>query len=155
MEGDRYDTVLVGVLKAPRDLKLAQEEGWYRIPARSMPDRGREARYIAFYQPRSFGPEGGVIRYVAQVLDWTVQPRRELLPEEADHPHADELYYRLRLGPLTRLVPPVKAGRWRRFAFIVTHWERLHQAGEVGELVHGSVFEERLWGALRKAGILT
>ncbi|MGB9724180.1 MAG: hypothetical protein ACP5OO_01890 [Chloroflexia bacterium] len=151
---DRYATVLVAVLKSPRDLRLAQEEGWYRIPLRHMPARGKEARYIAFYQPRSFGAEGGAIRYVAPVLGWEVARRRELLPEEGDHPRADDLYFRVRLGMLRPLPVPIRSGRWRRFAFILTHWGRLFQAGEVRELVHGTRWEESLWRALRRAGLL-
>ena len=156
MEDDRYATVLIAVLKSPRDLGLAQREGWYRIPVRRLPARGSTARYVAFYQPAgAFGSEGGVVRYVALVQSWEMLPRRELLPAEAEHPRADELYYKLSLGPLQRLSPPVRCGRWKRFAFIVTHWERLHQAGELGDLVHGTLWQERLWGALRKAGVLS
>jgi hypothetical protein len=38
--------------------------------------------------------------------------------------------------------------------FIVTHWGRLESAYEVSELLHGSIWEERLWRALRKLGRL-
>lgn len=151
--GDRYATVLVAVLKAPRDLEFARA-GWYRIPVDRLPERGLGARYIAFYQPRTFGPEGGAVRYVAPVLSWEVARRRDLLPEEPEHPRAEALYYRVRLGPLERLVPPVLPGAWRRFAFIVTHRERLYEARELRDLVHGTRWEESLWKALRRAGVL-
>lgn len=154
MEDDRYATVLVAVLKSPRDLRLAQEEGWYRIPVEHLPTRASTARHIAFYQPRSFGPEGGVIRYVATILGWEMVRRRDLLPEEEDHPRAEDLYFRVTLGTLQHLAPPIRVGRWRRFAFLFTHWERLHQAQEVRELLHGSIWEEKLWAALRTAGML-
>jgi len=155
MERDRYATVLVGVLKQPRDLYLAQEQRWYRIPVRQLPARGLEARYLAFYQPRSFGQEGGAVRFVAPVLGWEVMPRRELLPDEPAHPRATDLYYRVRLGALQPLPLPIRSGRWCRVAFIVTHWERLYQASELRDLLHGSLWEEHLWAALRRAGILT
>lgn len=154
MESDRFATVLVAVLKSQRDLRLAQEEGWYRIPVAHLPARASTARHIAFYQTRSFGPEGGVIRYVAPILGWEMLRRRELLPDEGNHPRAEELYFRVTLGPLQHLFPPIRVGRWKRFAFLVTHWERLHRAQEVRELLHGSLWEEKLWGALRAAGIL-
>jgi len=154
MEGDRYAGVLVGILKEPRDLGLAREQGWYRIPARHMPARGLEARYLAFYQPRSFGPEGGLVRLVAPILGWELLPRRQLLPAELDHPRAGELYYRLWLGALQPLPLPIRSGRWRRVAFIVTHLERLHQAAELRDLVRGSRWEETLWKALRRAGMM-
>lgn len=154
MEIDRYATVLVAVLRTPRDLRLVLEEGWYRIPARRLPPRAGAARHIAFYQPASFGLGEGAVRYVAPIRAWEMLCRRELLPEEPDHPRAAELYYRVRLGEVQPLDPPIPAGRWRRFAFILTHGERLRQARELRDLVHGSLWEEKLWGALRKMGVL-
>jgi len=154
MDVDPYATVLVGVLRTPRELRRVQEERWYRIPVGRLPPRGSTARYIAFYLPASFGLEGGAVRYFAAVLSWEMRRRCELLPGERDHPRADELYYRASLGELQPLSPPIACGRWRRFAFIVTHWARLQQARELRDLLHGSLWEERLWGALRKAGVL-
>jgi len=155
MDADRYDTVLIALLKSPRDLQLAREEGWYRIPVQHLPSRASTARYIAFYQPHgAFGPEGGVVRYFAPIRSWEMVRRRELLPAEADHPRADTLYYRLRLGPLQRLDTPISCGRWKRVTFVVTHWERLQQAEELGDLARGTIWQERLWTALRKAGVL-
>jgi hypothetical protein len=155
MSVDSYDTVLVAVLKNPRDLRLAQKEGWYRIPVRSLPARGATARYIAFYQPAgAFGSEGGVVRYLARVEGWEMLSRRELLPAEPSHPRADELYYKVSLGALQRLSPPIRCGRWKRFAFIVTHWERLNEASELRDLLHGTLWQERLWSALRRAKLL-
>ncbi|MBN1483760.1 MAG: hypothetical protein JXA37_03485 [Chloroflexia bacterium] len=155
MHTDPYDTVLIAVLKSAQDLRRAQKEAWYRIPVAKLPPRASTARYIAFYQPAGvFGSEGGVVRYLAEVRDWEMLPRRELLPAEAGHPRADVLYYKVSLGPLQRLTPPIRCGRWKRFAFIVTHWERLQQAAKMRDLLHGSLWQERLWGALRRAGLL-
>ncbi len=154
MEDERYATVLVAVLREPRDLCLAREEGWYRIPVPRLPPRASTARYIAFYQPGSFGAAGGVVRYVAQVRGWELARRRDLLPGEPAHARADELYYCLRLGPLQELPRPVRSGRWKRVAFIVTHWERLQQAVELRDLLHGSRWDECLWRALRRAQVL-
>ncbi len=155
MKPDRFATVLVAILRSPRDLRLARQEGWYRIPVHSLPARASTAQYVAFYQPAgSFGQDGGVVRYVAPIRCWEIKRRRDLLPEETDHPRAEELYYRVSLGPLQRLDSPIPAGRWKRFAFVLTHWERLHDSAELRDLVHGSIWEERLWGALRKLGVL-
>ncbi|TSC55339.1 MAG: hypothetical protein Greene041679_635, partial [Parcubacteria group bacterium Greene0416_79] len=49
-------TVLVGVLKSPRDLKILLEEKWYRIPVSFLPKR--KFTHIAFYQPAAFDKEG-------------------------------------------------------------------------------------------------
>ncbi len=155
MEADRYDLVLVAVVKSRQDLERAAQEGWYRIPMAHLPSRAGAARFIAFYLPAgAFGQEGGAVRYLAAIRSWEVCHRRDLIPEEPEHPHADALYYRLNLGPLERLAPPIRCGRWKRVAFILTHWERLHQAEELRDLLHGSIWQERLWSALRQAGIL-
>lgn len=155
MYKDPYTPVLVAVLKAPRDLRFVRREGWYRIPVHKLPAGASIARVIAFYQPRSkFGSEGGVVRYYAEATLWEQMRRRELLPAESDHARADALYYKIHLGPLQELPAPIRCGRWKRFAFIVTHWERLQQAEEMADLVHGTLWQERLWGALRKAGMI-
>jgi hypothetical protein len=59
--------------------------------------------------------------------------RRDLLPDEADHPRADAAYYKLQLGPLERLDPPIISLRWRRITFETT-WDRFHKAQEINEL---------------------
>ena len=78
----------------------------------------------------------------------------DLLPEEPQHPRANERYYKVHLDGLCRLPHPIVSRKWRRIAFIVTHWERLQVAYEISELLHGSVWEEHLWKALRKMGRL-
>jgi len=154
MSFDPYATVLVTVVNNQRDWQIVREEGWYRIPVKQCPERAVNAAILAFYQTAAFGDEKWAINYYAPALKWEERPRRVLLPAEPTHPRADELYYKVTLGPVTPLPRPVPAIKWRRITFIVTHWQRLGQATEVGELLHGTIFEERLWGALRQVGIL-
>jgi hypothetical protein len=149
-----YTTVLVALLKAPRDLELARDAHWYRIPVRRLPERAAAAPLVAFYQTSAFGEERWAIRYFAAVERWTQARRVDLLPDEPDHPRAQEAYYQLWLGPLQSLPQPIPSLRWRRITFIVTHWERLLAAANVEELLHGSRWDEALWRSMRKLNLL-
>ncbi|NTU82924.1 MAG: hypothetical protein HGA45_26755 [Chloroflexales bacterium] len=148
-EPDDESRVLVAVVTRPRDLALAREAGWYRVPLARVPPRFA-ADYLAFYQTAAFGAERWSVRYYAAVLRYTLALRRDLLPAEADHPRAAERYYRVDLGPVTALPLPVPAARLRRVAFIATTFGQLRRAADVRELFHPA--EDRwpddgLWGA--------
>lgn len=129
------DRVLVAVMNSPRDFEIARDEGWYRIPAKYAPSTITEATVLAFYFTKAFGEEGWAIHWYASVQGYELVQRRDLLPEEPDHPRADEPYYKMRLGPLERLEPPIPSLRWRRIAFIETSWDRFVTAREVHELL--------------------
>src|SRR5690606_37815876 len=111
--GDPGARALVCVVTRPRDLELAREQGWYRVPLRRAP-RLLAAEYLAFYQTAAFGRERWAVRYLAPVRRITLATRRELLPDEAGHPRDAERYYRFELGPLEPLPLPVPARRLRR-----------------------------------------
>lgn len=126
-------TVLVAVVPHPRDLQLAREAGWYRIPLRHLP-RQLAAEYLAFYQTAAFGSERWAVRYYAALQGYRLTTRRLLLPDEPDHPRADDYYYRLDLGPLIPLERPVPAARLRRITFINTTFGQLRRATDVRQL---------------------
>jgi hypothetical protein len=149
-----YTTVLVALLKEPRDLDIARHEHWYRIPVRRLPARAVGAPILAFYQPKAFGEERWAVRYYALAERWAEARRIDLLPGEPDHPRAQERYYRVWLGPLQALPRPIASRRWRRITFIVTHWQRLLEAEAVEDLLHGTVWDESLWRAMRNLGYL-
>jgi hypothetical protein len=149
-----YTTVLVAILKEPRDLEIARDRHWYRIPVKRLPTRAAEAPVLAFYQTRAFGEERWAIRYYALARRWAQVRRVDLLPEEPEHPRADEAYYQVWLGPLHALPRPIVSRHWRRITFIVTHWQRLHEVEAVEELLHGTVWDEYLWKAMRSLGYL-
>ncbi|MFN8484583.1 MAG: hypothetical protein U0768_16215 [Anaerolineae bacterium] len=124
--------VLVAVVTRPADLARAAD-GWYRLPVAHAPPRlGCEA--LAFYQTGAFGPDGHAVRLWAAVERVSLARRRELLPDEAQHPRADALYYRFALGPLVALARPIPARRLRRVTFIPTTWARLAAAQDVADL---------------------
>jgi hypothetical protein len=60
--------------------------------------------------------------------------RRDLFPQECDHPRADAPYYKLQLGPLVELEEPIPSLRWRRVTFIESTWDRFVSAEEVNDL---------------------
>jgi hypothetical protein len=154
VQPDQYTTVLVAIMNNPRDFAIARDQHWYRIPLKKAPKRGVDAPILAFFQTKAFPEEKWSINYYTHAVRWETVTRLQLLPDEVKHPRADELYYKVHLGELRRLPQPIVSTKWRRITFIVTHWGRLQQAREVGELLHGSIWEERLWRALRRIGRL-
>ena len=127
------DRVLVGVIRRQRDLRLAREEGWYRIPVAHWP-RDVDCEIVAFFLSRAFGPLNGGIRCYAEMRGLELACRRDLLPAERDHRRADEVYYRVALGPLVDKQPPVLNPGRRRFAFITSTWERFDAAQDIRDL---------------------
>jgi hypothetical protein len=147
----RRRTVLVAVLNNPFDLRRAAEEGWYRIPQRRAPRR-IGADFLAFYLTAGCGQPDLAhhVTYLAPVRRYQLLARRELLPEESNHPRADEYYYRIEIGPLQCLDRPVPAASYRRLTFIHTTLDRLLAAADVVELFRQDDPFEQLWGALRE-----
>ena len=143
--------VLVVVVNNERDFEIAREQGWYRIPLKRAP-RQVAADYLAFYQTAAFGDEKWAVNYFAAVRRYHVARRRALLPDEANHPRADDLYYKVGIGPLQRLPAPIPSRRLRRITFIATTLERLMSAEEINDLWMGGVSEEELWETFRGDG---
>lgn len=146
----RRRTVLVAVVNNADDLRRAASEGWYRIPQRRAPQR-IGADYLAFYQTGAFkgAPEAHAISFYAATRRYRLLTRRELLPQEPDHPRAEEYYYRIELGPFQRLEPVLPSATLRRITFIHTTLERLLHAQDVRELFVQDDPFLKLWHALR------
>ncbi|HUF37298.1 MAG TPA: hypothetical protein VMN57_02135 [Anaerolineales bacterium] len=144
--------ILVAVLPGPRDLEIARLLGWYRIPLRTAP-KLLGVDYLAFYQPGSFGDQGGQIAYLAPVIGHELVTRAELLHQEPDHPRAQEEYFKLQLGSLIPLRRPIRAGSWKRFAFFYTTGEYLRASETIGDLIVRSDDRREVWTALRERAI--
>lgn len=145
--------VLVVVVNDPEDLTRAREQGWYRIPLERAPSRVA-AEYLAFYQTGAFPPdERWAVRWYAAVREYRIAARRELIPEEPDHPRADHRYFKVTLGPLEALPRPIPSRRLRRITFIPTTLARLLKAEEINDLWIKSSAQEQLWAALRQADL--
>jgi hypothetical protein len=150
-KGQRW-RVLVVVLNSYRDLDLAREEGWYRIPLKRAPARVG-ADYLAFYQTGVFGEERWAVNYYAPTRCYRIVSRRSLLPREQSHPRADDLYYRIEIGALRPLPRSIPSRRLRRITFIPTTLERLFGAEEINDLWCGTWDEEQLWRAFKERGL--
>ena len=147
------DRVLIAYLPRPADFTIVQAEGWYRIPQKHVP-KGLYAEYIAFYFGRHFGDDKWAVHYYAARLGHELVTRRALLPHQPNHPRADDLYYKVQLGPLQQLERPIISLRWRRVTFIHTTWDRFVDATEINDLfVEGGEYVDRLYAALKDNGI--
>ena len=145
--------VLVAVLNNRRDLDLARQQGWYRVPVKRAPHQVG-ADVLAFYQTAAFAAdERWAVNYFAPVKRYRIVTRAELLPDEADHPRAGDRYFKVEIGPLQRLERPVPSRRLRRITFIPTTLERLLSAQEINDLWLGNALQERLWAALKAEDI--
>ena len=147
------DRVLVAIMPSPRDLAIARDQGWYRIPQQQSP-KGIHAEYLAFYFNRAFGSQKWAIHYYAPQLGFELVRRLDLFPDEPRHPRADHLYFKVQLGSLQQLERPIISLRWRRISFIHTTWDRFMDATEINDLFfEGTPYVDRLYYALREAGI--
>ena len=151
--GSEEIPVLVVVVNDPSDLARARDESWYRIPLAHVPQRVA-ADYLAFYQTGAFPPHlRWAIHWLAPVHGYRIAARRDLIPEEPEHVRADERYYRIQLGVLAPLPHPIPSHRLRRITFIPTTLARLLEAEEINDLWIKSSAQERLWAALKQAGV--
>ena len=141
---DPDELVLVAILNTPRDLEIAQTLGWYRIPLATAPKTVR-VDWLAFYLPGSFEEDRWQVRYMAKVRGYELLMRKELLFQEEDHPRADEPYFKLQVGPLLELNPPIPSRGWHRFSFVFTTADRLFAASDLSELaIPASQIKSRL-----------
>lgn len=143
--------VLVGVLKRKRDLDLLRQERWYRMPAARAPRQ--TFAYLAFYEPARFGPTGKRIRSYARVLAREIRMRRDLVPNEPNHPAAGEPYVRFRVGPLQKLPRPIVNVPPRRVSFGFATFRDLRRARNILELYRVAPTEQMMERGLRRAGI--
>ena len=126
------DRVLVAAITRRKDLGLAREAHWYRIPLARMP-LGVTAEYLAFFTvARVAGKERSGIYWYARLTGVELLRRRDLLPEESQR--ADELYYRLQLDGLQTCARPILNPEGRAFAFIHSTWDRFSQARRISDL---------------------
>ncbi|KAF0126215.1 MAG: hypothetical protein FD189_727 [Elusimicrobia bacterium] len=147
----RERTVLVAVLRRPRDLEIAARLRWYRIPAGKAPRR--RFTHLAFYQPACFKPDGKRIACYAAVTGRSTARRIDLLPGEPGHPAARELYLKCGLGPLLRLPRPVLNPGGCRVSFGYAALERLRRARDIHGLFNVLPVENLMCGALKAAGL--
>ncbi len=126
------DRVLVAAITRRKDLRLAREQHWYRIPQARMP-QGVASGYLAFFTAaRVAGREQSGIYWYARLAGVELLRRRDLLPEESQR--ADDLYYRLQLADWQPCARPILNPEGRVFAFIHSTWDRFCQARRISDL---------------------
>ncbi len=136
------DRVLVCLMNNPRDLEIARWDHWYRIPVRRAP-ADYLADILAFYLTAAFGDEKWAIHEYARVRGHELVRRVDLFPDQPNHPRANDLYYKMQLGPLQRLSRPIPSLRWRRITFLQTTGDRFLNALDVGELAESNTDSAR------------
>jgi len=149
---DSWTPVLVAVVNNQRDFERVRDEHWYRIPVKRAP-RQIAAEYLALYQTAKFGGQGRRIAFYAPILRYHVASRTELIPEQPDHPRAQEKYFKLELGELIPLPEPISNARQPRITFITTTLERLLDARDVNELWLRAAARQKLYAAVRERGL--
>ena len=150
---DADNVVLVALINQPRDLEIVHAEHWYRIPAKHAPAHFTQAGYVAFYLTRSFGDCKWSIREYAPVRGHELVCRRDLFPAQADHPRADEAYYKLQLGQMIALPRPIVSRAGRRLLFIWTTGDKFLRAVEINDLLGRNEADDALWDALKQSQI--
>lgn len=144
------DRVLVAVIKTKRDLKFAQDAHWYRIPQGKM-SRGVNDEYLAFFlSGKVFGEQSSTIAYYARRKGVELAYRRDLIPAQANHPRANDVYYRVELDTLQIKSPPITNPQNRVISFIQTTWDRFVSAREIADLYStADHFVDRIYHALK------
>ena len=146
------ERVLVVVMNNQRDWTIACEQRWYRIPVKRAPNRVG-ADYLAFYFTGAFPEEQRHrIIYYAPIRAYRLATRVELLPQEGDHPRAQDRYFKLEIGPLQTLDPPIRSRKLRRINFIPTTLDSLLHAREINDLWDRRRSRDALWAALKADG---
>ena len=115
--------VLVAVIRRKKDLGILLNERWYRVPVSKLPCR--RFNWIAFYQTSALGNEGKLVKYYARVKRRPKYLRRDLLPDEMNHPKADARYYKFHLSKIRHLKHPLKNKTSMRVTFGFTTLPRI------------------------------
>ncbi len=139
---------LVAIVNHKRDLAIALNDGWYRIPVESAP-KPWPPRWLALYQTKIFGDDAFAVRHYGEIAKIEVVRRRELFPNEFSSPKSDREYYKLSFHKVSKLATPIRSLRLRRIVFIPTTLAKFHAANEINDLYNDSPLENHLWDELK------
>lgn len=151
---DADDGVLVVLMNNPRDMEIARNEHWYRVPVKHAPQHITHARYLAFYLTKAFGDHRWSIQEYAPVCGHELVRRRDLFEGEVDHPRANDAYYKFQLGSMLQLTRPITSRTGRRVLFIPTTGVKFSRAVELNDLLGKSDADDALWDALKTKEIV-
>ncbi len=144
------ERVLVGVINRKKDFLAAQKEGWYRIPIQRL-RHYTEVKHIAFFlSGKPFKEKSGGIHYYARITGVELAYRYQLVPDEPDHPRANNEYYRIAFKQLEAKTPPILNPTKRNITFIFTTGDRFMAAQNISDLYSKSDrFVERIYHRLK------
>jgi len=145
----RPRTVLVGVVRDERQLRVNLDSHFYHIPYQWVKKTCFNVDYIALYQPVTiFGDDSG-IRYYGPIDEMEVVKRKDIteLPKESE-----KLYVKFTVSDWKTLEQPIKPAGYGVRSHIYTTLYLLKQAQELPELSLRSEEEMRLWKELRRLG---
>ncbi len=143
---------LIAILKEISDLAILKNEGWYRIPVKSTPNRW-PPEWMAFYQPKIFGDDAYQIKYYGNVQDIRRVKRFDLFPNEISSIKAEQQYFQVFIDELLERPTPIYSVRQRRLVFIPTTWQKFLNAAILNDLFDDSPLEEKLWLELKNRNI--
>ncbi len=164
MKTKHQNDTLIVYLKNPKDWKIVQQYGIYRIRSwiKHPPEilENRSVKTIAFYLPSIFGKKKYSIRHYAKVNKISIAPRYECCPDEPKNKRSMSKYYKIDIEEPQRLKEPIfhfraakkKLSRREMILFPTTS-EKLHTAKEFNFLFNGSQLEEKMWNILIAKGI--
>ena len=125
------------------------------FPVRHAP-KGIHAEWIGFYFGRKFGTRKYAVHCYAENLGHELVPRSMLVPEEPEHPRANDFYFKIQLGELITLNRPIVSLRWHRVLFIHTTGDRFTDAVELNDLlIEGDNYVDRAFTTLRDCLLYT
>ncbi len=149
--------ILIAYLPSRKDLLIAQNKNWYRIPVKSKrtPNivKNKSVELIAFYQPKIFREDAHLVRYYGQVKSVNIVKRRNLIRNEPLNAKSDDLYYKIQIEKLLRLPVSIRSLRKRRILFITTTLDRFRNATEINDLFYESPLEEKFWYEFKRIGL--
>jgi len=98
---ERPGEMLVAIINKKRDYKILREQGWYRVPVKSV-KWSWPPKWVAFYQTSIFGDEAYAVNYYGHVRDYRQAKRTELFPKEKPNPKSGKEYYQIWFDSLPR-----------------------------------------------------
>ncbi len=116
--------------------------------------QGIHAEYVAFFlSGKVFKEQSGTIPYYARRTGLELAYRKDLLPLEAKHKHANDVYYKVQFDTLRVKDPPITNPTRRPVTFVYTTWDRFIHARQISDLYSDAdYYVDRIYYALRQTG---
>lgn len=127
------DAVVLALLRRQGDEQRLLQAGTYHLPI-THSGLLDEVRAMAWYVPAWHADTPWSVRYWGTIADRWLTTRRLYLPEEPNHPRADNLYWVVRITHLERLDPVLPSARWRRIGIHRLSAAAVQRASELGDV---------------------